>query len=117
MSFSWSDILDGLDSGLDVVEKIAMVVPGGQAIVVGAAALDAVVESVNKDDVKKIEAKDIGPVDTGLAIFESITKTSTSGVSVTNDVVLDFLETIAKSTGNKVDDTLVCMVRCYLSNK
>ena len=118
MRFSWNDVLDGLDEGLDIAKKVAAIVPGGQEVALGLTALDAVVETVNKDtnDNKihnKIE-KYSTPIDTSLTIIDAIVESKTKGVNINNDDILNYLETFAKSTGNNVDDQLVCIVKAYL---
>ena len=107
MSFSWGSMLEGLDNSLDVVTKIAAVIPGGQKIAAGAALLDTVVES----------ARENNPVEDSLNIVEAVVQSKTKGVSIDNSSVLNFLEAFARSTNNTVDDQLVEFFKCYLKAK
>lgn len=104
MDFTWDEMLNGLDSSLEVVKTVAAIVPGGQAVAAGAALLDTVVEKAN----------DKSPVDVANNILEAATKSQTKRVGVNNVDILSLLDTVAKSTHNKVDDKLLCIVKSYL---
>jgi len=104
MNFTWDEMLDGLDTSLDVVKTVAAIVPGGQSVALGASVLDTVVEKVNEKD----------PVETSISILEAATKSQTKNVGINNDIVLTILNTVASSTHNKIDDKLLCLVKSYL---
>lgn len=120
--FTWGDVLDGLDEGLDIVAGIAAVIPGGQAVAIGAKVLDTVVEAANEDSGENDAAKQIArhqekytePLEASKTIVEAVVQSQTSGVAIGNDDVIDYLEIFARSTGNKIDDKLVCLVKAYL---
>jgi len=104
MAFNWKNMLEGLDEGLEVVTEVASLVPGGQGVAASTAALDLVVENL----------KDQNPLNTASLILDSVVKSKTENVLIDNNKIIEFLEIIAKSTGNKADDKLVCIVRAYL---
>ena len=113
MSFGWRDVLNGLDEGLDVAKTIAAIIPGGQAVALGLGALDTVVSKANETyGVKSLPS----PIQTSLDILEGVVKAKDngSGVKVDNNAVISLLEVVSKSTGNGLDDKIICMVKAYI---
>ena len=113
MSFGWRDVLNGLDEGLDVAKTIAAIIPGGQTVALGLGALDTVVSKANETyGVKSLPA----PIQTSLDILEGVVKAKDngSGVKVDNNAVIALLEVVSKSTGNDLDDKIICMVKAYI---
>ena len=110
MNFNWNDVIDGLDNGLDVVADVAAMIPGGQGVALAAKTLDNVVEKVNKKNQKN-------PLDTSLNIIKAVTESKNSNVGIDNDFVIDLLENVAKSSKNKIDDQLICLIKAYLQCK
>jgi len=163
--FSWTDLWNGLDSGLDIVESVAAVVPGGQKVAVGAAALGVIVEKVNgtstvgsapitDEEVKsmiteKVNEKvsdvvsdtvdkasealeEVGepvtevlvkinelsePITTITNLLSAIVqaKNENKKVSITNEDILAILDIVAQSSGNDIDDRLVCLISGYIT--
>lgn len=113
MSFGWRDVLNGLDEGLDVAKTIAAIIPGGQAVALGLGALDTVVSKANETyGIKSLPA----PIQTSLDILEGVVKAKDngSGVKVDNNAVIALLDVVSKSTGNDLDDKIICMVKAYI---
>ena len=54
------------------------------------------------------------PIGAALAITDALVETKTKCVGIDNNEVIKLLESIAKSTHNKVDDRLICIVKTYL---
>lgn len=81
--FSWNDVLDGLDEGLDVVEVLGAGTP------VGAIA----------------------------TIADSIVESKTKGVKIDNNDTIMLLEKLTKSTGNDLDDDIICVIKALLECK
>ena len=111
--FGWRDVLNGLDEGLDVAKTIAAIIPGGQTVALGLGALDTVVSKANETyGVKSLPA----PIQTSLDILEGVVKAKDngSGVKVDNNAVIALLEVVSKSTGNDLDDKIICMVKAYI---
>ena len=110
--FGWKDLLAGLDGGLDVAKTIASVIPGGQGIAAGLSALDVVVSKANETYGKKLPE----PIQASLSILEGIvqSKDNGSGVKIDNMAALSILEVIAKSSGNALDDRIICIIKAYI---
>ena len=111
--FGWRDVLNGLDEGLDVAKTIAAIIPGGQTVALGLGALDTVVNKANETyGAKSLPA----PIQTSLDILEGVVKAKDngSGVKVDNNAVIALLEVVSKSTGNDLDDKIICMVKAYI---
>jgi len=54
------------------------------------------------------------PLGAGLQILDMVVESKTKDVSIKNEDVIEYLQVIAKSTGNGVDDKLICMVNAYI---
>jgi hypothetical protein len=54
------------------------------------------------------------PLGAGLQILDMVVESQTKDVKIENSDVIDYLQVIAKSTGNGVDDKLICMVKSYI---
>ena len=121
--FGWKDVLAGLDEGLDVAKTIAALVPGGQGIAVGLSAVDVLVNkanmSVNGDGHTEQSTKQTlpAPIQTSLDILEGVVKAKDNGtgIKIDNNAVVSLLEVVSKSTGNGLDDKIVCMVKAYIN--
>lgn len=121
--FGWKDVLAGLDEGLDVAKTIAALVPGGQGIALGLSAVDVLVskanQSVNGDEQNEQSTKQTlpAPIQTSLDILEGVVKAKDngSGVKIDNNAVVSLLEVISKSSGNGLDDKIVCMIKAYIN--
>ena len=87
-SFSFSDVANGLENGVERINDIA------QAI------------NDNKE-----------PIKAGIDLFKMIVDSKTEGVSINNDAVMNILETIAKSTDNSLDDSILNTVKIALKLK
>lgn len=119
--FGWKDVLAGLDEGLDVAKTIAALVPGGQGIAVGLSAADVLVSKanriINKDESNNPKQTLPAPIQTSLDILEGVVKAKDngSGVKIDNNAVVSLLEIIAKSSGNGLDDKIVCVIKAYIN--
>ena len=119
--FGWKDVLAGLDEGLDVAKTITALVPGGQGIAVGLSAVDVLVskvnKSINKDEYNNPKQTLPAPIQTSLDILEGVVKAKDngSGVKIDNNAVVSLLEIISKSSGNGLDDKIVCMIKAYIN--
>ena len=121
--FGWKDVLAGLDEGLDVAKTIAAIIPGGQGIAVGLSAVDILVNkanvSLNGDEQNNQSTKQQlpAPIQTSLDILEGVVKAKDngSGVKIDNNAVVSLLEVVSKSSGNGLDDKMVCMIKAYIN--
>lgn len=87
-SFNFKDLADGLENGVDRVNDLAQAITN------------------NKE-----------PIKAGIDLFKMIVDSSTNGVSINNDTVINLLETIAKSTSNDLDDNIINTVKIALKLK
>ena len=121
--FGWKDVLAGLDEGLDVAKTIAAIIPGGQGIAVGLSAVDILVNkaniNINGDEQNNQSTKQQlpAPIQTSLDILEGVVKAKDngSGVKIDNNAVVSLLEVVSKSSGNGLDDKIVCMIKSYIN--
>lgn len=88
ISFTFSDVAEGLENGLEKVSSLAKAVED------------------NKE-----------PIKAGIDLFKMIVDSKKDGVSINNDDVINLLETIAKSTGNDLDDKILNTVKIALKFK
>ena len=126
MAFTWRDVLKGLDSGLEIVKYVAAIIPGGQAIAVGATMVDGLVEKINETyadsemlDKEIIVKKDVvsdetDPIDTIVSLIDSIVLSQSDEVVITNEAVMKIVEAMSKSKGNNVDGRLIIKVKNHL---
>lgn len=87
-SFTFKDVADGLENGLEKVTEIAKAIEN------------------NKE-----------PIKAGIDLFKLIVDSKTEGVAIDNDAVISILETISKSTANTLDDTILNTVKIALKLK
>lgn len=87
-NFTFSDVAEGLENGLEKVSEIAKAIED------------------NKE-----------PIKAGIDLFKLIVDSQKEGVSINNDAVISILETIAKSTANDLDDTILNTVKIALKLK
>lgn len=64
-------------------------------------------------DVAKVAAAGT-PVGVAVTVLDTIVDKSNTDEGIKDNDVIQVLETLAKSSHNKVDDKLVCMVKAYL---
>lgn len=87
-SFTFKDVANGLENGLEKVTEIAKAIEN------------------NKE-----------PIKAGIDLFKLIVDSKTEGVEIDNDAVINILETISKSTANTLDDTILNTVKIALKLK
>lgn len=86
--FTFKDLADGLENGMEKVSTIAKAIED------------------NKE-----------PIKAGIDLFQLIVDSKKDGVSIDNDSVITILETIAKSTANTLDDNIINTVKIALKLK
>lgn len=86
--FTFKDLADGLENGLEKVADVA--------------------KSINENE---------QPIKAGIDLLKMIVDSKTEGVSISNDAVIEILETIAKSTANNLDDNILNTVKIALKLK
>ncbi len=87
-TFTFKDLADGLENGIEKVSDLAKSIDQNQE-----------------------------PIKAGIDLFKMIVDSKTEGVSIDNDTVISLLETIAKSTSNGLDDNIIDTVKVALKLK
>lgn len=88
MGFTFSDLAEGLENGMEKISSIAKAI------------------EENKE-----------PIKAGIDLFQMVVDSQKDGVSIDNDSVIAILETIAKSTANDLDDNILNTVKIALKLK
>lgn len=88
MNFNWNELAGGLEDGAVKVKELVTSIEENQE-----------------------------PIKAGIDLFKMIVDSKTEGVSIDNDTVINLLETIAKSTANDLDDTVINTVKIAFKMK
>ena len=88
MNFNWDELVGGLEDGAVKVKELVTSIEENQE-----------------------------PIKAGIDLFKMIVDSKTEGVSIDNDTVISLLETIAKSTANDLDDTVINTVKIAFKMK
>lgn len=88
INFTFKDLADGLEDGVEKVNSIAKAIDNNEE-----------------------------PIKAGINLFKMIVDSKTDGVSIDNNVVIDLLETISKSTANTLDDSILNTIKIALKFK
>ena len=88
MAFNWNDLTEGLENGTEKVKGLITSIEENQE-----------------------------PIKAGIDLFKMVVDSQKEGVSIDNDTVISLLETIAKSTANDLDDTVINTVKIAFKMK